>query len=409
METSAQRTGGWFKWTALATGAAAAGVAAVVTATSALAGYFARRVVIPEKLRLADVPVLAVIPDGPVLQIVLPATPDTTVAGTFALYFDNGRAHAVIGRILAYVPREGSVTREVLRVEGGDLRAATAGWWSGSIHAHPDELGLDSSEVTLNLPGGPAPAWFVPAPGALPTWAIMVHGRGGTRAEGLRAVQVAHRLGMNSLLISYRNDPEAHAAADGRYGLGLTEWEDVDVAIDHALAHGARDVVLIGYSMGGAICLQVADRGRNRGRVLALVLDAPVIDWVDVLAFQAKLNRIPERVGRYGQFMLSHPLGRRITGLAAPVDLKSTDWVSRAVELRTPTLAIHSVDDDFVPFGPTAELARRNPEMVTFEPFSKAGHAKEWNVEPERWERVVADWLRPRLGRYTLPREHTGG
>jgi len=405
MATPVQQSSKWLKWGALGAGAAGAAALTVASATSALAAYFARKVVTPEKTRADDLSILAVISDGPRMQVVLDATADTIIDGTYAIYFDGGLAHAVVGRIVDYVPREGSVTREVLSVHGGELRTATQGWWSGSIYAHPDELGLDSEDVTLALPGGPAPAWLVRAPNALPTWAVMVHGRGATRSEGLRAVAAAHRLGMDSLLISYRNDGDAPAAPDGRYGLGVTEWADVEAAIDFAVAHGAKDVVLFGFSMGGAISLQAADLARNRKRILAMVLDAPVIDWVNVLAHQAQLNRIPDYVGRYGQFMLSHPLGRRITGLAAPVNLKSMDWVGRAVELRTPTLILHSIDDDFVPYEPTAELAKRNPEMVTFEPFSKARHTKEWNVDPDRWENVVESWLRPRLGRYGLPRE----
>ena len=404
MATSAQQPRHWVKWGILGAGAAGAAAFSVVTATSALAAYFARRVVTPEKSRADDVSILAVIPNGPELQVVLDATPDTTVEGRYAIYFDGGRAHAVVGRIIAYVPREGSITREVLEVVGGDLRTATRGWWSGSVYAHPQELGLDAEDVTIELPVGPAPAWLMRAPNALATWAIMVHGRGATRSEGLRAVPAAHLLGMNALLISYRNDGDAPYAPDRRYGLGVTEWRDVEAAIDYAVAHGAKDVVLFGYSMGGAITLQAADLARNRRHILAMVLDAPVINWVNVLAHQAQLNRIPDYVGRYSQLMLSHPVGRRITGLAAPVDLKSMDWVSRAVELRTPTLVLHSVDDDFVPYEPTSELARRNPEMVTFEPFSKARHTKEWNVDPERWDNAVEGWLRPRLARYTLPR-----
>jgi fermentation-respiration switch protein FrsA (DUF1100 family) len=73
------------------------------------------------------------------------------------------------------------------------------------------------------------------------------------------------------------------------------------------------------------------------------------------------------------------------------------DWVSRAVELRTPTLILHSVDDEYVPYGPSALLAERNPEMVTFEPFHQARHTKEWNVDPERWESRVKAWLRQQL------------
>lgn len=401
-----QQPPSWLKWGAVGAVAAGSGAAVVVTATSALAAYFARRVVIPEKRRSDNVAILAVISRGPGTQVVLEATPDTIIDGHYGLFFNSGTAHAVVGPIVSYVPREGSVTREVLGVCGGELRAATSGSWSGNLHAHPAEMDLEVEDVTLPLPGGPAPAWFLPAPGpaAGHTWAIMVHGRGATRNEGLRAVPTAHRLGMHALLMSYRNDGDAPAAADGRYGLGVTEWADVEAAIDFAVARGAKDVVLFGYSMGGAICLQAADLARNRRHVLALVLDAPVISWVNVLAHQAQMNRIPNFIGQYGQVMLTHPLGRRITGLAAPVNLKDMDWAARAVELRTPTLILHSVDDDFVPFEPTAELARRNPEMVTFEPFSKARHTKEWNVDPQRWENAVEAWLRPRLGRHGLPR-----
>lgn len=109
-------------------------------------------------------------------------------------------------------------------------------------------------------------------------------------------------------------------------------------------------------------------------------------------------------MGRYGQLMLGHPMGRRLTGLAAPVDLKAMDWVARAVEVRTPTLIIHSVDDEYVPYEPSALLAERNPDMVTFEMFTRARHTKEWNVDPERWENLVKAWL----GSQMAPRANPG-
>ena len=258
--------------------------------------------------------------------------------------------------------------------------------------------------MDIEVDGGTAPAWLVRAPQESGIWAIMVHGRGASRQECLRAVRTARELGMSSLLITYRNDGLAPSAQDGRYGLGSTEWRDVEAAIGFALEHGAREVVLFGWSMGGAICLQTADLSRYHHLIRAMVLDAPVINWVNVLAHHAELNRIPSAVGRYGQLMMSHKLGRRLTGLAAPVDLKAMDWVSRAVELRTPTLIIHSVDDEYVPYGPSAALAEKNPEMVTFETFDRARHTKEWNVDPERWERLVAAWL----GQQIAPRPNPG-
>jgi uncharacterized protein len=385
-------------------GSAAAGLLAA--GSSALALYFARRVITPSRVREEDQEILAVIRDGEGLRVILAATPDSTVDGVYGFFFDGGRGHARIGRIVSYSPAERTVMREVETVYSGDLSTARRGWWSGAVHPDPASMGLAWEETQIEVDGGTAPAWLVPAPEA-EVWAIMVHGRGANRQECVRATRTAHELGMTSLLISYRNDGFAPSALDGRYGLGSTEWRDVEAAIGYALEQGAREVVLFGWSMGGAICLQTADLSRYHHLIRAMVLDAPVINWVNVLAHHAELNRIPSAVGRYGQLMLSHKLGRRLTGLAAPVDLKTMDWVSRAVELRTPTLIIHSVDDEYVPYGPSAALAERNPEMVTFESFEQALHTKEWNVDPERWDRLVTAWLRRQLAPRANPGQAT--
>lgn len=377
---------------------AGSGLAGLLGAgSSALALYFARRVITPARVRDENQEVLAVIREGRGLQIILAATDDATVDGVYGLFFDGGRGHARIGRILSYSPAERTVLREVEEVYSGDLTTARRGWWSGVAYPDPASIGLAAEDVLIDVEGGAAPAWLIRAEPASDTWAIMVHGRGASRQEGLRAVRTAREHGMTSLVISYRNDGLAPSAPDGRYGLGSTEWRDVEAAISYALANGAREVVLFGWSMGGAICLQAADLSRYRHVIRAMVLDAPVINWVEVLAHHAEIHRIPSGVGKYGQLMMSHRLGRRLTGLAAPVDLKAMDWVARAVELRTPTLIIHSVDDEYVPYGPSAILAEKNPEMVTFESFSRARHTKEWNVDPERWESLVSAWLRQQL------------
>lgn len=390
--------------------------AAVATGSSALAVYFARRVITPVRRRVEDQEILAVTREGHSLQVILAANADTTVEGTYGLFFDAGRGHARIGRIVSYSPAERTVQRDVEQVYAGDLAKAARGYWSGVTYPDPETAGMPCEDVMVDVEGGQAPAWLVrpqepeTAQGSgighsagAGVWAIMVHGRGATRQEALRALTSARRLGLTSLLVSYRNDGLAPSADDGRYGLGTTEWRDVDAAIEYALSNGAREVVLFGWSMGGAICLQTADLSKHRHLIRAMVLDGPVINWVDVLAHHAQLHRIPSLVGRYGQMMLGHPLGKRLTGLAAPVDLKAMDWVSRAVELRTPTLILHSVDDEYVPYGPSAALAERNPEMVTFEMFHRAGHTKEWNVEPGRWEGVVRAWLNAQLAPRTNP------
>ena len=144
----------------------------------------------------------------------------------------------------------------------------------------------------------PPPAWLIPADASRrtsgPSWSTAA-AQPGRKACGPSGP--ATELGLTSLLVSYRNDGLAPSAPDGRYGLGSTEWRDVDAAIAFALANGAKEVVLFGWSMGGAICLQTADLSQHRHVIRAMVLDAPVIDWVNVLAHHARAEPDPVRRG----------------------------------------------------------------------------------------------------------------
>ncbi|GAA3695948.1 alpha/beta fold hydrolase [Zhihengliuella alba] len=416
------RRGTPVRWAVVGAVAGAAAGSLVAGAVSGLASYFARQVVTPARMRPEELEILAVVPSdhlthesaapeegsahgrhraaraaGLGWNVILPATEETTVPGTYSLMFDGGRGHARIGEIVAFAPADGTVTRHVERIYEGDLRGAARGRWSGATYLTPSEVGYDYEEVDVPVVGGTSQSWLVPGTHRRSTWAIMVHGRGSDRAEGLRALPVVQQLGLTSLLLSYRNDGHAPAAPDQRYGLGSTEWEDVEAGIDYAIRHGAEDIVLLGWSMGGAICLQVVDRSHHAPRIAALVLDGPVVDWIDVLAHQARINRIPASVGRLGQWLLSNKAGRLVTGLAAPVDLKELNWVARAEHLRTPTLILHSEDDDFVPVGPSAALAELNPHVVSFERFTRARHTHEYNVDPQRWDDTVRSWLGSRL------------
>lgn len=388
-------------WVRSVASGAGVGLAAGMTLTasaSAVAAYLARVVVTPVHEKRADVEILAVIQTSHGQEVVLTSTPETIVSGTYGLHFDAGRGLARVGEVTALEPKHGTVTRRVEEVVDGDLRAARRGWISSGFHRDPGQAGFEVQEVTVDTPVGEAPAWFVPASdpqaplAGRNIWAIMVHGRAGTRVEGIKALPAAQQLGLDSLLISYRNDGEAPAAPDGRYGLGMTEWEDVEAAVRYALDHGAEDVLLFGWSMGGAICLQAADRSQLAPAVRGLVLTGPVIDWIDVLAHQARVNRVPESVGKLSRWLLSHPRGRRVTGLASPLDLKAMNWIDRAEQLHTRTLILHSQDDETVPHGPGRDLAEKNG-LVCFEPFTQARHVKEWNHDPERWNGRVTSWV----------------
>lgn len=389
----ARSAGKGLSWALLGVGIGAAAGSVFAGSVSALAAYFARRVVTPDAEPDQSLEILALVPTEKGRDVILSANKDSTAPGRYSLFFSADTGHARLGEPKGYRPGDGTVTREVEQVYFGDLAAAARGRLSGIVYDSPEDVDVAYSDVEIPIMGGMAPAWFIKGDAEADTWAICVHGRGANRKEGLRAVPTLQRLGLSALLVSYRNDGVAPAAVDGRYGLGATEWPDIDAAIDYALDHGAKEILLFGWSMGGAIALQVADRSRHARRIGALVLDGPVINWIDVLSHQAKRNRIPEAVGRFGQWLLGNKAGRWMTGLAAPLDLKILNWVERHDQLRMPTLILHSEDDDFVPIGPSEQLAELSPQLVGLRRFSRAGHTREWNVDPQRWEAEVAAFV----------------
>ena len=263
--------------------------------------------------------------------------------------------------------------------------------------------GVSHDDVLVRSEVGDLPTWLVPAathpgdhagPRSRRVWAVLVHGRGATREECLRGVPLLHRLGITTLVPSYRNDRDAPGDPSGRYHFGGTEWRDIEAAVVYAIDHGARSVVLMGWSMGGAISLQLVARSWVADRVRAVVLDAPVVDWGDVLDHTARVNHLPPPIGRMGRGMVRHPLLRKVIGLGEPVDLRTLNWVRRAKELSVPILLVHSEDDESVPVGPSRALAAARPDLVTFAPWTTARHTKEWNVDPELWDSVVSAFLR---------------
>ncbi|TWE12928.1 alpha/beta hydrolase family protein [Rudaeicoccus suwonensis] len=355
--------------------------------TTGLASYFVRRVITPDT-PVDDLTVVAVTSDA----ITLTATAESTEPGRYGLWQNGFQTHARLGEVLT--ADEHHVVRRIDGIDRGILRPGPARlngyYFCGPPTTSP---GLDLHEVMIDGAAGPMPAWCGQVPGD--RWAVLVHGRGALRAEGLRAVPTLQRLGISCLLPSYRNDVDAPASEDRLYHLGLTEWQDIEAAIRYAADHGAREVQLFGWSMGGAVVLQTLDRSALAAHVSRVVLDAPVLDWQRVMDFHAKQNRLPRRVGRYGQWMLRSPARGPLTGVADVVDVRETDWLTKAVQLTTPTLVIHSRVDEFVPYEPSALLAQTRPDLVQLATWESGRHCREWNVDSQRWEDLVADFCGP--------------
>jgi pimeloyl-ACP methyl ester carboxylesterase len=370
----------------------ALGAAALVfggaIAASALAALVARRVITPPRSRPEDIRILSVTGTA----VTVSANDDTKTRGRYGLWFAGDAGYARMGEILE--ADDSQVTRELIGVDFGDLAAASHGRFGGWFYRDPRELGFPVEDVDIDTPVGAAPAWLVPAERDDRDWVIQVHGRGVTRAETIRAVPVFRAAGYASLLVSYRNDSVAPNSPDRRYALGGTEWRDVEAAIEFAVSRGAKNIVLMGWSMGGATVLQSSILSRHRALLRGIALESPVIDWRSVLDFQAAQQRVPHLVRLGALRLLGSGWARPLTGLAEPIDLDRLDIVTRASELTLPTLVMHSADDGYVPVDAARALAILRPDLVTYDEFTGARHAKLWNYDPERFDATIASWLR---------------
>lgn len=365
------------RW-ALVAGASVAVVTLVLGAVAAW--HFSSAVLVPDNSPWPAKTEVEALPNG---RIVLESTEESRRPGVYGLEWQGGRA--IVGPIFG--EDEGSVTRRLREVDGylapGMEVAFDPMVWADDPSA---DFGLPSTSVPIRGELGAMPAWFVP--GRERTWAIVVHGINGTPQVGLRVVPALHRAGLPTLLITYREDLGAPPSPDGFHHMGLTEWRDLGAAARYAFAHGAKRLVLVGYSMGGAIVAQFMERSPLAPRVAGLVLDAPVLDWQAVLSFNATEMGFPS--------FLAKPVEWAI-GARIDADWESLDAGQHPEDFQLPILLFHGTDDEVVPISTSDDFAAELPRWVTYFRVPEAGHTEEWNVDHRSYERRLGAFLR-RIG-----------
>ena len=248
--------------------------------------------------------------------------------------------------------------------------------------------GLAFRTVRIPEPLGPAPAWVIPGRGR--DWAIVVHGMGAPRAEGLPLVPVLHGEGLTTIIMTYRNDPGAPRSPDGLTHLGADEWRDLGAVARYAVRRGARRLTLVGYSMGGAMVCDFLRRSRMAGLVARAVLDSPVLEWRGALQQAAVHVGMPRAL-----------LGptERIVEWRVGIDLSDENQLLHAGRLRAPILVLHGAADAVVPIADSRALARELPERVRLVEFRGAGHAASWDSDPARYDAVVGAFISGSPGR----------
>lgn len=188
----------------------------------------------------------------------------------------------------------------------------------------------------------------------------------------------------NLLLI----DERAHGKSGGStITFGILERHDVLSWVNYAVDRFGpeTEILLYGVSMGAATVLMAADQPFP-GNVKGIIADCPYSNAMDIILHVGRSNPLPQWLIR--PFVI---LGARLFG---GFDVLQWD-AERAVKAsRLPILIIHGEDDAFVPCAMSQPAALANPEMVERYTFPGADHALSYLTDPERYGKLVREFVR---------------
>ncbi len=347
----------------------------VVAVGAAVSWHFSSEVLVPDHAAWpAETTIEGVAPG----RVTVSRSERTERPGVYGLDWPTG--HAVVGEVLSSDAQ--GVTRRLCTSNAYLVAGMKVAYDPHAYAGTPSSVGLAYSNVSYPDELGPMPAWFVP--GRTHTWAIVVHGINENLEGDLRLAPALHRAGLPALLIAYRGDLGAPAGPGGLHHMGLTEWRDLAAAARYALAHGAKRLVLVGTSMGGAIVAQFMERSPLARNVAGLVLDAPALSWKAILSFNATEMGLPS----FAALPVEWAIGARIDA-----DWSSLDALQHPSAFHLPILLFHGTEDKVVPIATSDQFAKELPGWITYYRVPRAGHAESWNVGPALYEQRLTAFL----------------
>ena len=142
---------------------------------------------------------------------------------------------------------------------------------------------------------------------------------------------------------------------------------------------------LYGISMGAATVLMAAglDLPEN---VRCIAADSPYSSPREIIREVCRARGLP--AGLLWPFIA---LGARLFGRFDPDGASAVEAVKCA---RVPILIVHGEDDRYVPCEMSAAIAKANPGLVERHTFPDAGHGISFLLDPERYRRLLTDFLR---------------
>jgi len=188
------------------------------------------------------------------------------------------------------------------------------------LEATPALISLDYEDVNLTTTDGEVlDAWWIPHPDARSTL-LFLHGNAGNISHRLDSINIFHQLGLSVLIIDYRGygNSTGTTSEQGTY-------IDAEAAWDYLFKQrkvNDDNIIIFGRSLGGAVAIGLA----SKHQPTALIIESSFTSVADV--------------GKHYYPYLP-------TSLLARIKYPSID---RIANIKSPTLFIHSKDDEIIPY-----------------------------------------------------------
>lgn len=194
----------------------------------------------------------------------------------------------------------------------------------------------------------------------------------------------AKQLGHNAIVV----DQRSHGQSDGTViTFGIKERKDCLCWIHYALERFGKDVpiILSGLSMGAATVLMVTDLNLPKN-VKGIVADCPYSSPKEIIMKVAKQMHFPPHLMLpfvwLGGFLFGH------------FNLFESSAKEAIKDCQIPILILHGDADELVPFEMSQAMLTCGAKNITLESFAGAGHGLSYIRIPDKYEKVVMEFIR---------------
>ena len=257
-------------------------------------------------------------------------------------------------------------------------------WWqqgqmifypSPELSTTPADLQMDYEDVWLSFSVGAdwvekIHGWWIPSSVPSPEKVLLfLHGNTGNMGSNADQLARFYQLGFSVLSIDYRG----YGRSQGRFPSESRIYEDAEVAWNYLVADrgfSPENIIIYGYSLGGAIGIELARRQQIQSA--SLIVEGSFTSMRDMSNYRyPSLKIFPVNLLLRQQF----------------------DSLSKLPSLSVPVLFIHGLDDEDVPAYMSQQLFEAASEPKQLLTIPGADHGNVASVGGDRYMQTICQFM----------------